>query len=445
MDLSPILADRNPWWARPERRLPAPERRRRLQPEVKERLLRPGSRRATVILGPRQTGKTVLLKQVARDLLDGGWPAHNLTYFDFSDERLIGSVGPRDVVGRYSAGADPSLSHVYLLDEIGSGGDWPRWLKQEVDHSTPGAHRIAATDSSAVILRAGGRESGLGRWDELQMEPMTFLEALALQGLAPEESWDVAPDPFDVFLQGGGFPEHVGGHRFEDIRGRLRADIADRAVLRDVQRTGIDLLRVRSLFAYLVQQSGAIFNASEVGNVLDTDRRVVGRWIQLLLDTMLLWELPQQVSRASQSLRSRPKVYAADHALVSAFSPSPDPLSDPHVLGRVFETAVFRELRELARSTLSELNYFRDRKGVEVDFILRTADHVVAVEVTSRSTVGKKRAIRVKRNAKAAGAERVLIVHGGLNETVDEFEGVTRVPLRRFLREPGRVLGGATG
>jgi predicted AAA+ superfamily ATPase len=47
------------------------------------------SRRALVLSGPRQVGKTTILYQVIGDLLGNqGWPAENITYFDFSDERL---------------------------------------------------------------------------------------------------------------------------------------------------------------------------------------------------------------------------------------------------------------------------------------------------------------------------------------------------------------------
>jgi uncharacterized protein len=85
-----ILQDQNPWWRSADaRRASAYPVRRELQREVVERAGRLADRRAVVVVGPRQVGKTVLLLQTADDLLTAGWPAANLTYFDFSDDRLL--------------------------------------------------------------------------------------------------------------------------------------------------------------------------------------------------------------------------------------------------------------------------------------------------------------------------------------------------------------------
>lgn len=89
MILTDLLQDQNPWWRdgaiRRARGYPV---RRDLQPKVLSRLLRVDDRRAVLLLGPRQVGKTILLLQLADDLLAQGWPPRTSPT---STSRTIGS------------------------------------------------------------------------------------------------------------------------------------------------------------------------------------------------------------------------------------------------------------------------------------------------------------------------------------------------------------------
>src|SRR3954466_1753714 len=158
MSLADLMQDQNPWWrdaaVRRARGYPV---QRDLGAEILRRILRVDDRRATLLLGPRQVGKTVLLLQVADALLEKGWPPQNLTYFDFSDERITGEISARDVVEAQPFGLSPDYPRVFLLDEIRGAASWDRWLKQAVDAKVG---RIVATDSAAGLLRAGAAESG---------------------------------------------------------------------------------------------------------------------------------------------------------------------------------------------------------------------------------------------------------------------------------------------
>src|SRR5437660_1164308 len=157
MNFTQILEDQNPWWREPAFRsaLRYPVRRD-LHQRVFSQILRLNDRRAVVLLGPRQVGKTILLRQVIDDLLAAGWPPGNLTYFDFSDDRLTIPLTPRDVAEAHPVGFNPELPRALLLDEVRGAGDWARWLKQAVDAE---GSRIVVTDSAASLLRDSARES----------------------------------------------------------------------------------------------------------------------------------------------------------------------------------------------------------------------------------------------------------------------------------------------
>ena len=163
MNLQGILEDHNRWWREPSARgADGRAFRRPLQRTVVKRLGR-DDRRALLVLGPRQVGKTVLLRQIADDLLDRGLPTTSVAYFDFSDSRITRQLSVREVVASLPpASAVPD--RFLLLDEISRAENWDLWLKQVVDQ---GGLRVVATDSAASVLAHGGRESGQGRWDEL--------------------------------------------------------------------------------------------------------------------------------------------------------------------------------------------------------------------------------------------------------------------------------------
>ncbi|HEX5761011.1 MAG TPA: AAA family ATPase [Thermoanaerobaculia bacterium] len=440
MSFLEILQDQNPWWTdgatRRARRFGV---RRDLQPRILAQVQRLSDRRAVVVLGPRQVGKTVALLQVADDLLAAGWPPQNLTYFDFSDHRIVQPLTPREVVDAKAVGSDRDHPRALLLDEVGRAGAWDRWLKQAVD---AGGHRIVVTDSAATLLRQGGRESGQGRWDEFLIEGLSFAEFVRLHG-ARTESVDEAlrrfPNVLERFLALGGFPEHALSDDFPEARARIRSDIVDRAILRDLSPLALDVRRARDLFVYLVQDSGAEFTAEARGSDLAADPRTVRVWKDLLTETLLLAELERSTRQPSARIRSKVKIFAADHGLVQAFALS---RREERLRARVFEAAVFRHLREVVQQLGGALTYFRSPAGEELDFVVELNDAVVGIEVTSSGRRRPEKLAEVERAGKALGADRLLLVHGGSVEEPERQSGARPISLTRFLLDTASVIQG---
>jgi hypothetical protein len=449
MDVMPILEDRNPWWREPAARLALRHPvRRDLQPGVVEHLARREERRALLLLGPRQVGKTTLLLQTADDLLDQGWPAANLTYFDFADDRLVGEVSPRQVVDAVPVGAVDEWPRVFLFDEISRAERWDLWLKGAVDRREG---RIVATDSASSLLRAGARESGQGRWDEARLEGLSFTEFARLNGDEDERPQQVLarqPNLLERYLALGGFPEHALSDDPSRVRQQLRTDVVERAILRDLAGRVEDPLRVRDLFVYLMQDSGAELNAANRANDLEADPRTVRAWVEMLEDTYLLAPLPRRSGRkASSRLRSQPRLYAGDHGLVNAFAAVAAPAHDQELRGRAFEAVVYRHLREVARGVgggMDAVSYLRVGNRDEVDFVVRLGEVETALEVTASRSLRADKLARFGEVAEryVPGARRVL-VYGGLVD--EDREGVEVMPLARFLMNPEAVVSGTGG
>jgi len=245
------------------------------------------------------------------------------------------------------------------------------------------------------------------------------------------------PDLHEHYLAIGGFPEYVRspeyvfGEEFPEIWRRLRADIVDRALQRDLAGLGVDVERIKDLLVYLFQSSGGEFNAEERARDLSADPRSVREWVRLLKDTLLVHALDRYAKHPAVGLRSKPKLFAADPGLVAAFAALP---MQEQSRGKSFETAVFRHLREAARTLEGRLTYFRHRDDLEIDFVLEVGKSLIAIEVTKTPGPRRDKVERFRRAARELGTERRLLIHGGvLDETV---EGIRAIAIQRFLLDP---------
>lgn len=416
----------NPWWEtgwaskaseHPQRRI--------LHGAILEALGRWSDRRAVVLVGPRQVGKTVLLKQLVDDLLVKGCPPQNILYFDFSDPRIPQKrhLSPGDVIEIGLDRVQAEWPRVWLFDEIGGAANWDRWLKSTVDAFRTRPAKIVVTDSAASVLTDSSRETGPGRWDEYRMETLTYRECLLL--LAGGDG-DIArvreqlPSPFERFLLAGGFPGYLRQFHETDflwprILDSLRQDIAEKVIQRELVDHGVDAQRARDLFVYLVQDSGAIFTTADRARDLAADARTIDEWLAILEGTRLLFRLPRFSGNPAARLRSKPKLYASDHGLVTAFSPVLHPLDDVQIRSRVFETVVYRHLREIVQRGIGHLAFYRpgDRLKQEVDFVLDTQDGLVLVEVTSGSKLREDKMNSLRRAGVALDARRRIFVYAG--------------------------------
>jgi len=451
MLLAEILNDLNPGWRDRSARLAVGLHFRRPVHASLLRHLTGSGRRAAVLLGPRQVGKTTLLFQLVDDLIEGvGVPAANITYFDFSDERLPAEgLSPRDVVMFDPPGVQRDKPRFFLFDEISRGNRWGDWLKHAVDARRG---RFLITDSAATLLREGGRESGLGRWDEYRLEALSFGEFLGVQARPHESGIDTLarlPTSFERYLTLGGRPEFVYAESLSEAHRRIRADTVDRAIVRDLIRSGADVERVRDLFVYLVSDSGAIFDAATRTRFFQrlggspADRRSLEKWIGLLEETMLIARADVFARSSTGRLagRSYPKLYASDHALVVAFSGLAEPLQDGAVRGRCFEAVVFRHLRENATQRELSVSYIRDADGrSEVDFVLHSGSQIRAlIEVTS-SKDPQKKVDQLAAIAARLKPHHCIVVHGGLESR--KSGDVWLAPAESFLLAPHDWIGG---
>ncbi|NOT31477.1 MAG: ATP-binding protein, partial [Planctomycetes bacterium] len=433
--------------------------RRELFEGLRRDLLDPELRRGILLLGPRQVGKSTLLHQIADSLLEEGWPPGNLTHFNFDDPRVRG-LGPDVgmVEEETPSSIDPNQSRVLLLDEVHLAREWASWFKDAIDRDRRRPRsmlRVLATSSAASLLHRGSVESGQGRWNDVQIFGLSFAEHLRFLALPKETEPQVlrrAPEELERYLAKGGFPEHVHLAPSEELRARLREDIAEKAIRRDLASLAgegadrLDLERLKRLFVYMAQDSGSILNCAERARDLDARPTTISGWLQLLVDACLLHRIepyappPSKgggLPKASSRLATKPKIYVSDHGLIPAFTLSAFPMAEPVVRARVTEAVVLRHLLPLVLSR-EEIFYFRRRDGLEIDFVFWRRKELHAIEVTSSTELDGKKADRFQAAVDAISADRGTVIYRGATE--GRSGKLRLLPLHLFLLNPATLV-----
>lgn len=429
----------NPWWrtgAVPRQRTEA--YRRHAFGDVYDALRSADPGRGVVLLGPRRVGKSVLLHQIVERLFEDGVPRADVVFLSLDDVALrqqdLGALLDQ-VAQRMPADRVRYL----LLDEVQHAPQWSGWLKRLADRRDP--WRFLATGSSATALAHGTQDAGFGRWREMVLYPWSFREHVQLT--RPEEPelqaidqlllarrpgrWVLRIDEAQAerldaalidYLLRGGFPEATLAPDLVETRRRLRQDILDRALGRDISDTlSVDPRLLERLFLRVTMAPGGLWNTSEVSQELGVSRPVVSRYLSALEAAFLVFRLPNLAS----PMQGQPKVYLTSPSLRPALLGLEERHLDvPEEWGRLAENAVVAALMG-TRPNASRIGFWR-RGNHECDAVVDDpSGEMEFIEVkrtpTRDATRGIARAWEGVQQAKAGwvlGRRVATSVEGGI-------------------------------
>lgn len=410
-ELFAVLQQFNPWWSgAPVADLPDWERHagRLLWQWVSST----DTRRALLLTGARQVGKTTLMRQAIRKLLREGLAPASVMYATL-DHPLLKLAGLDRTVQAWNElhAVQPDRPRYLFIDEIQYAPDWQTWIKHQVDFNP--RLRIAAT-GSANPLRDGAAESGVGRWETIPLPTLSFGEFLKLRSIAVppgipavrslRELFDwseadfaragAAGQPltghFHDYLLRGGFPEPALTDDLTRCQRLLREDIVDKVLKRDMTAFyGVRrVLEVERLFLYLCYHDGGILDIPTLcGNLEGFNRQSVLNFLELFTASHLIYRL-KPFGYGKEVLRGRDKVYLADAALAGAMLLlGRNLLTQPERLGAAVETAFFKHILTRYWRETPEFSYWIDpRSKQEVDIVTRLGERLVPFEVKYQDT-----------------------------------------------------------
>ncbi|MCA8976315.1 MAG: ATP-binding protein [Planctomycetes bacterium] len=368
-----------------------------------------------LVHGPRQSGKTTLVRTVAEPL--------GYRYLTLDDD-VVRNAAERDSMGFVAELKGPTI-----LDEVQRTPSIFGAMKASVDRDrTPG--RFLLTGSTNLLLLPKLSDSLAGRLAILRLFPLTqseltgtntgFVERLLSNELPAGRRDRLGPE-LARRIVAGGFPAALarnGARR----RATWYRDYVETIVQRDVR----DLARISSLDALprllelAAGQTARMLNVSDLAAPFQVSRPTIRDYITLLARVFLLEELPPWHSNRLNRLVKSPKLHIVDTGIAcSLLGYDADGLhEDRERLGQLFETFVYQELRRQASWLDDDLRFhhFRDRDGTEVDLVIeRGARTLVGVEAKAGATVTSADFRGMRMLAKAAGKRFVagVIVYDG--------------------------------
>jgi predicted AAA+ superfamily ATPase len=317
---------------------------------------------ALAITGPRQAGKTTLARMV--------FPQKEYISLEDPDTRDLATHDPRGFLERYREGA--------ILDEVQHCPPLFSYLQGVLDAS-PQPGRFVLTGSQQFGPRAGITQSLAGRIAMVQLLPFTCRECYA----------DHPPSLEETLLRGAYPP--VLDRRLDPAL--WCANYMQTYIERDVRQ----LLNVRDLTSFLrfvrlcAGRVGQILNLSQLGMEAGVTHNTAKAWLSLLEASYIVLLLQPHHRNFNKRLIKTPKLYFYDTGLAAWLLSLRDrrQLETHPQRGALVENWVISEMikTRFNRGLPSNLYFWRDRAGHEVDVLIDTATALIPVEIKSGHTV----------------------------------------------------------
>jgi len=326
-----------------------------------------------VIVGPRQVGKTTMVRDV---VAASGIPHH---YATADEPTLRGANWLRAQwdIGRLKARTGAA---VLVLDEVQKAPGWSDWMKALWDEDTRRGTqlKVVALGSAPLLVQRGLSESLAGRFETIRLPHWSPSEMRAAFG------WDVEASVFY-----GGYP---GAAPLIAEPERWARYVKDSIIETTVARDVLLLTRVdkpallRRVFELACRYSCQILSYTKMlGQLQDAGNTVtVAHYIELLQEAGMLMALQKYSAEAVRRRASSPKLLVQNTALITAQASMSleDARADSDYWGRLVESAVGSHLANAASTERCELYYWREN-GREVDFVVRSGRAVTAIQVKS--------------------------------------------------------------
>jgi len=355
-------------------------------------------REAYAIKGPRQSGKTTLLKILEDALNKRGI---NTVFLNFEDPDVLEAfeANPKEYIKSFLV---KEGRYCFLMDEYHYVKDSGKKLKLLYD--TFENVKFVVTGSSSLELSGAMAKFLVGRVFFFELFPFTFHEFLVAKdprlakiheekGKAIKEfllsgrieiEKDIFLEEFAPFFEQyvifGGYPATIKPEDFETKRMILK-NIYDTYVSRDVVEflKVSDALKYRNVVRTLAALIGNLINYNEICSTCQIYYKELKRMLSILSETYIINLVQPFYKNPLTELKKVPKIYFFDLGLRNYVIDNFNPLKKRTDVGALIENFVFLGLRNNFKDGV--INYWRTIAKAEVDFVLRIKDEIIPLEV----------------------------------------------------------------
>ncbi len=317
------------------------------------------------LIGVRRSGKSTLMRQYAKQLIQKGLDARNILYVNLEDPRFFGESIElfQEIYETYLQYMEPDKKPYIFLDEVQNILGWEKFVRAINERGN--AHLIVSGSSSKLLSSEFGTVL-TGRHLSLDVYPLSFREFLNFNNIEIKSEADIIGKRLKIksllneYMEWGGFPKVVLSEEKRNILMRYFEDIIARDVVERYKIRNVMKLKFLAKFYLTNISTRASFNSIRkfLGISLDS----VERFSQYLSDTYLLGFLSKYSYSLKEQIVNPRKVYCIDTGLcnVAGFKFSEN-------IGRLYENLVFIELKRREM----EIYYWSGKQ--EIDFVVKNA------------------------------------------------------------------------
>jgi len=336
---------------------------------------------AAALVGPRQSGKTTLLKRLFE-------ARYSIVSLEPPDVRLAAVKDPRGFLNLYP----PPV----IFDEIQYAPELLPYIKEKIDAHRDRVGQYILTGSQNLLLMQQVTESLAGRAAVLKLLPLSRWEVVGqVERSLPWENKTASlksqtqPELWGQILRGF-YPEIVN-HPERDFR-VWYASYVQTYLERDVRnlRNIGDLTQFQTFLRALAARSAQILNVSDLARDVSISVNTAKDWISLLEASFQVFLLRPYYANIGKRLVKAPKVYFTDTGLLCYLVGLRDvehAMSGP-MGGEIFENLVVADMLKifLHRGEEPAMYYWRTSHGSEVDLIIETQSGLVPLEIKQTET-----------------------------------------------------------
>jgi len=356
--------------------------------------------RAVLVVGPRQSGKTTLVR--------AAFPDKPYVSLENPDERTLADSDPRAFLTRFPDGA--------ILDEIQRVPALLNYLQEVLDRTDKDGLYIL-TGSNNILLQENISQTLSGRVGILDLLPLSYREI----------STTTEEIPLEKLVFQGGYPEIYDRQRKPPI---WYPSYVRTYVERDVRQ--IKNIENTALFTKFLRlcagRVGQLMNMNALSNECGIDVRTAGSWISVLESTYVIKLLQPFHQNFNKRITKSPKLYFIDTGLACSLLGirNTDELMLSHFKGALVENLIIMELmkNELNSGVRPSQFFWRENNGVEVDVIVDSGLSFTPIEIKSAQTFSKDFLNNLKKFRSYSKSEKGILLYDGQMEftTDDGFE-----------------------
>lgn len=337
-----------------------------------------GLKEVSIVTGVRRSGKSIIILQVLKRLVDSGTDKKNTLYINLEEPAFAGNLNLKfllKIYDIYLESFNPKGKIYIFLDEIHLVPGWERFVRGLYDRSEN--IKFYITGSSSRLLSKEYGTSLTGRVYSNEVFPLDFKEFLLFKKMQHElEDLTGKGSPalrnlFIEYMEYGGFPQIV-----------LTIDKRDKLLLlkeyysaiieKDIaQRNNIkDIRKLKDFCINIITNISTTYSGYRAAKNQEISQPTANKYLEYLEETYLVLKINYFDYSFIRQKAHPYKIYSIDSGLYNAVS-----FKFSKNLGRVFENIIFLALREKD----IEIFYWKDEKGREVDFMMRQGDEIVSL------------------------------------------------------------------